>query len=90
VNFVSRSASSQAWRYRTFERGVEAETLACGTGAVAIAILLNEWGETRGDVVLETKSGEQLTVRLKKVDGGWEPTLRGPARIVFEGQLREI
>jgi diaminopimelate epimerase len=90
VNFVSRGSSPNAWRYRTFERGVEAETLACGTGAVATAILLTEWGEARGDIVLETKSGEQLTVRLRKIDGGWEPTLRGPARIVFEGQLREI
>src|SRR5436305_1390417 len=42
VNFVSR-LEADLWTIRTYERGVEAETLACGTGAVASAILIAEW-----------------------------------------------
>ncbi len=87
VNFVSASGSD--WRYRTYERGVEAETLACGTGAVATAILLAEWGETQEPVRLRTSSGEVLTVRLGRAGGEWHPSLSGPARVVYEGMLRE-
>jgi diaminopimelate epimerase len=89
VNFVSERGD--AWRYRTFERGVEAETLACGTGAVATAILLKEWEKVRGDAVqLRTSSGETLVVTLRRSGDAWLPSLRGPARIVFEGALREV
>ncbi|HUF64447.1 MAG TPA: diaminopimelate epimerase [Gemmatimonadaceae bacterium] len=87
VNFVSASGSE--WRYRTYERGVEAETLACGTGAVATAILLAEWGRTTDPVRLRTSSGEVLTVRLGRAGDEWHPSLSGPARIVYEGMLRE-
>lgn len=90
VDFVSRGAEAPAhWRYRTFERGVEAETLACGTGAAAVAVLLKTWGEAGEEVRLETRSGEMLDVRLKRAHDGWQPSLRGPARIVFEGRLVE-
>ena len=88
VNFVSPAGS--AWRYRTYERGVEAETLACGTGAVATAILLAEWGEAADTVELRTSSGETLTVRLKREGPEWHPSLSGQATIVYEGMLREI
>lgn len=47
VNFVSAAADG-AWTIRTFERGVEAETLACGTGSVATALLLAGWAESGG------------------------------------------
>lgn len=46
VNYVS--AHGEGWRIRTFERGVEAETLACGTGSVATAIMLEAWGAEEG------------------------------------------
>jgi diaminopimelate epimerase len=42
VNYVSRRADGR-WRIRTYERGVEAETLACGTGSVSTALLLERW-----------------------------------------------
>ena len=87
VNFVSRHA--QGWRMRTYERGVEAETLACGTGAVAIAILLREWGAAGNETTLITRSERPLKVRLERKGECWHPTLSGEARIVFVGQLGE-
>lgn len=90
VNFVSRAEGS-GWRMRTFERGVEGETLACGTGAVAAAIQLVEHGEAESPVTLTTRSGRALRVRLERGPGGeWLPSLSGEARLVFEGRLGEI
>ena len=89
VNFVSRNAAGD-WRMRTYERGVEGETLACGTGAVATAILLAEAGEVTDRVSLVTKSGRVLRVRLQRMADGWLPSLAGEARIVFEGRFGEL
>ena len=55
VNFVSGAPGR--WLMRTYERGVEEETLACGTGAVASAALLASWGLTEGSTVIRTRSG---------------------------------
>lgn len=86
VNFLSGSGDS--WRYRTYERGVEAETLACGTGAAACAVLLSAWGKTGRRVELQTSSGS-----LHEVTIGAGPTdpvrLKGEARIVYRGVLEE-
>lgn len=90
ANFVAPVADGR-WRIRTYERGVEAETLACGTGAVASAILLTAWGEARGPVELVTRSGRTLRVRLRRDDSGaWLPSLAGEARVVFRGELAEV
>ena len=89
VNFVSPDASG-GWRIRTYERGVEGETLACGTGSVATAILLAESSEATDRVSLTTKSGRLLRVRLQRSKEGWHPSLAGEARIVFEGHFGEI
>lgn len=89
VNFVS--ATGGVWRVRTYERGVEGETLACGTGAVATAILLAVGAEITDRVALMTRSGRLLQVRLSKAPGGgWQPSLSGEARIVFQGQIGEL
>jgi diaminopimelate epimerase len=70
VNFLSPGARAPEWRMRTYERGVEDETLACGTGAVAAACALAEWGLAEPPVTLWTKSGRRLEVRARKAAGG--------------------
>jgi diaminopimelate epimerase len=89
VNFVSPDGAG-GWRIRTYERGVEGETLACGTGSVATAILLAEHGEAEARVALATRSGRVLTVGLKRSSIGWSPSLSGEARIVFQGVFGEL
>lgn len=89
VNWVSPE-SDGSWRIRTYERGVEAETLACGTGSVASAVMLGAWGEAGGVTKLRTRSGRTLTVTLRPGPGGETPSLAGEGRIVFDGVLREL
>jgi diaminopimelate epimerase len=89
VNFVARR-SDGSFTYRTYERGVEAETLACGTGAVATAIILADWGESGSETTLWTRSSLPLTVTLKRQGRSWLPSLRGEGRIVFEGRIRDL
>lgn len=89
VNWVSKRPDG-SWRYRTFERGVEGETLACGTGAVASAILLHTWGMASATVNLIASSGRAVTVQLAPVQNGYRPTLRGEGRVVFRGHINDL
>lgn len=87
VNFVSPLGPDR-WRMRTYERGVEGETLACGTGAAAIAVLLANWGLGDGkDYRLETTSGHPLLVSLHEDEGITTAALAGEGRLVFEGEV---
>lgn len=85
VNFVSRGPGD-AWRMRTFERGVEGETLACGTGAAACAAVLRAWGASARETTVETTSGKKLLVSLHDSGGVTTPSLAGEGRLVFEGE----
>jgi len=89
VNFVA-SLGPDEFAMRTYERGVEAETLACGTGAVACAALLEAWGLAGRVVRLRTKSQRILTVSLRHADGHIVPSLCGEARVVFQGRIAEL
>jgi diaminopimelate epimerase len=89
VNFVS--AAGSPWRMRTYERGVEGETLACGTGSVATAALLVAWGLAQpGPVCLLTTSGRQVVATIPDTanpDRRHQPALRGEGRLVFSGRF---
>lgn len=90
VNWVS-PRSDGSFRYRTFERGVEGETLACGTGAVATAVQLVEWELATSPVTIRSSSGLDLVVSLHRgEDGSWCPTLRGEGRIVYRGTIESL
>ena len=80
--------SNGGYRIRSFERGVEAETLACGTGALAVAAAAVAAGKTRLPVTLHTRGGFPLAVRGRCGDGeihSW--ALAGDARLLAIGHL---
>jgi diaminopimelate epimerase len=89
VNFVAPIDAGK-WRMRTYERGVEGETLACGTGTVAAAVLLESWGLSGPETRLRSSSGKVLTATIRHDGAKISPSLRGEARIVFVGELAEI
>jgi len=79
VNFVQKTGDDSI-RIRTFERGVEDETLSCGTGATASAAVVHHIGYMKGPVHVETKGGP-LTISFD-ADGA---KMEGPAATVFTG-----
>jgi len=88
INFVARENGQL--RIRTFERGVEAETQACGTGSAAAALLAQARGLAASPVRVRTRHGEILTVDIDRGrDGPATVHLTGPAKVVFSGHLDE-
>lgn len=87
VNFISiKNGSTIA--IRTYERGVEDETLACGTGAVAAVLITNEKKGVASPVSVLTQGGEILTVHFTKEDQILkEVFLEGSANLIYEGEL---
>ncbi|MEE8193701.1 MAG: diaminopimelate epimerase [Gemmatimonadales bacterium] len=87
VTFVGNG--SGGWAMRTFERGVEAETLACGTGAAASAAVLAQAEGVALPIDIRTSSGALLTVSTDAAAGGefGRPRLAGEGRIVFRAIL---
>jgi len=89
VDFV-RPIDGGAYSIRTFERGVEGETLACGTGCVAAAVAAAAAGHAASPVRFVTRSGEPIRVRFegdpRRASG---VRLEGEARLVYVGHLTE-
>ena len=87
VNFVE-VAGKQEIRIRTYERGVEDETLACGTGTVAAALVSSWKGLVESPVDVKVRSGEMLTVSFVKARRGFEKVyLEGRVKVVYQGLL---
>lgn len=87
VNFVERTPRGLA--VRTFERGVEDETLACGTGAVASAFWANAFLGSKKPLRVATHGGDVLTAGFVwKEDRLEEAWLEGPAKITFTGEVQ--
>lgn len=87
ANFIAVTGP-QSLRIRTYERGVEAETLACGTGIVASALVASRMGWVTPAVQVTCASGDVLEVGCRlTADGARDVTLLGPAEYVFEGTI---
>jgi len=88
ANFVQRIQGS-AIEIRTYERGVEDETLACGTGAIASAIISASRFKMNSPVDVKTRSGVFLTIHFEAADGQFnEIYMEGDARIIYTGELQ--
>lgn len=88
VDFVARRAAGVI-AMRTYERGVEGETLACGSGAIASAL----WAAASGapaPVRVATAGGDELIVGFMQDEDGYDVTLTGPAEVAFRGEWREV
>lgn len=89
ANFI-RIQSSERLEIRTYERGVEDETLACGTGSIASAIVSAALGKVTSPVSVKTASGVVLKIHFDMSDG--EPKnvyLEGDARVIYAGELTQ-
>jgi diaminopimelate epimerase len=87
VNFIEKRGAKQI-AVRTYERGVENETLACGTGVVAGALIFAATENTDGPIGVLVRGGNELQVGFGKIGNQFQNvTLTGPADFVFEGTI---
>lgn len=87
VNFVEVLGPNHI-RVRTFERGVEGETLACGTGVSAAAMISARVHRFTSPVQVQVQGGDTLAVSFKDTGAEFEEVrLSGPADFVFEGRI---
>ena len=87
VNFIGQSA--EGFRIRTYERGVEDETMACGTGVVAGALIAAARGMADSPVSMVTSGGIALSVQFTGNKNGKADhvVLKGPAHLIYKGEL---
>ena len=89
VNFICQQKQGHL-AIRTYERGVENETLACGTGSIAAALITSCKAKWQSPINLVTRSGESLTIYFKKDGSSFSDIfLEGDARIIYSAQLGE-
>ena len=87
VNFVEQLADNR-FAVRTYERGVEDETLSCGTGVTAVALAMHKINKTMQNQVELKVEGGELKVDFTKNDNGYQDIwLVGPAEQVFKGEI---
>ena len=87
INFV-RQIDENTFSLRTYERGVEDETLSCGTGATAVAIAMNMLKKTNANTINLNVQGGKLIVTFEREDTVFtKVTLKGPAEFVFKGAI---
>jgi diaminopimelate epimerase len=84
VNFVAPGGPGRPWLIRTYERGVEGETLACGTGTVAAGVVLGHRAEATLPVEFRSRGGQPLLVRAQLAGSSASQVwLGGQGRLVF-------
>jgi diaminopimelate epimerase len=87
VNFIEKRGPDKI-AIRTYERGVENETLACGTGIVASALVFAVTENAKGPITVIAQGGDELQVGFERIDKQFRNvTLTGPAQFVFEGTI---
>lgn len=87
VNFVQKQ-NDDMFSVRTYERGVEDETLSCGTGVTAVALSMHATKNTNKEEVKVKTPGGELKVTFRETDNGYEDVfLIGPAEQVFKGEI---
>jgi diaminopimelate epimerase len=87
VNFVQVLGPGRI-RVRTYERGVEGETLACGTGVTASALITAELRAYPSPVQVQVQSGDMLEISFERSNGQFTQVgLTGPAEFAFEGRI---
>lgn len=87
ANFA-KAVDAQSIAIRTYERGVEDETLACGTGVVASALIFHQNTGAASPIKVQVRGGDTLIVHFEKKNEGFDRvTLTGPADFVFEGEI---
>jgi diaminopimelate epimerase len=87
INFVHQ-LENDIFAVRTYERGVEDETLSCGTGATAVAIAMHHVGKTKSNSIDLQVEGGKISVQFKENNGVYSDVfLVGPATFVFEGTI---
>ncbi|MCE2983534.1 MAG: diaminopimelate epimerase [Parachlamydia sp.] len=87
VSFAEKRGDGQ-FAIRTYERGVESETLACGTGATAVALAASYEFNLQAPLSIMTESGESLQIDFKGKGGQFsEVVMKGPVQFIYNGEI---